>query len=166
MSRARRIPSWCEVTHYKVGDVLWHGTAKAYGFATLSRPAWVSDSHVVASNFARWRLDDDRGVSRVMRYVVARPFTLPTMSGRSNEALGLWIQRVVDNRPPAGDEDDLYYEGYEEHEIDAMAAFVCRAGFHGWRITDNYGPGDDILLCKPDLLLRRAQAGPHRRPRG
>ena len=166
MAREKKIPAWCEVTEYRPGDILWHGTARAHGIDDLQRPSWVSNSHAVASDFARWRLDDDRGVSRVLKYMVVQHFALPSMSSRSLEPLGLWVSRLIDNRPPDDETDDPdYYNGYEEHEIDGMAEAVCRAGFHGWRIINNYSLGDDIMLCKPDRLLRRVQAGRDWRPR-
>ena len=34
-----------------------------------------------------------------------------------------------------------------------MAEELCRLGYEGWIIPNNYNPGDDILLCDPDYVL-------------
>ncbi len=159
MGRARRIPSWCEVTHYKVGQVLWHGTSHQQGFPMLRGPAWVSDSHAVASTFAGFFYSMRKewvGPPRVLKFEVAQPFSLPTLHARDRVPFEAWAARLVYGGrgfdPDSG--SDMDREG-----IAHVAGEVCDAGFHGWRITDNYEPGDDIMLCFPERLLRRVQAG-------
>lgn len=158
-----KLPRWVDVTHYQRGDVLWHGTSMAYGITDLQRPAWVSNSHAVASWFSRWKLDTKSEMARVMKYVVVQPFTLPTFdarlgvrmpgAGTSNMDFSTWLARLLD--------DDLDFI----HDLYGRADEVCRAGLPGWRIVNNYDSGDDILLCHPDRLLRRVQAGAARKPR-
>lgn len=152
MARAK-LPSWVETTRYNVGDVLWHGTSARFGITDLKRPSWVSNSHAVASLFARWRAGTGGAPVRVLRYEVVRPFTLPTFyeRGFNYGSFGLWLARLLDS--------DLDFIS----DLYGRADDVCASGFQGWRYVNHYAHGDDILLCKPDLLLRRVQAGGRRR---
>lgn len=161
-------PRWVDVTRYQVGDVLWHGTSMAYGVVELQRPSWVSDSHVVASWFSKWKLGSDGagGVARVLKYEVVRPFTLPSYpahgrnSGVGRHTFAVWAMALASGMTP----DEIEDEARSPDDIYGLVEDLCAAGHAGWRIINNYSTGDDILLCKPDLLLRRVPAGSERRP--
>ena len=140
------------------GTTLWHGTGAETGFTMPHGPAWFSDARSVAQHFAWLRapMGGPLFPSRILRFEVIEDLALPTVhatevlkrsNGRAGEVFGtrVWGQFVEEMIGRGGDMDDL---------SDA----VCTK-FNGWRVVNNYQPGDDIMLCRPGRFLRRVQAG-------
>lgn len=164
-------PTGIDVTRYRPGDVLWHGTSYPNGFADLKGPMWVSNSHAVASWFSTWRFTEgDEGVPRVHKYVVTEPFDVPVFNiydrrmkavlddAPMHQTLFLsWANYVLDQT--------MEIDPSELSDIEWLANAFCDAGYAGWRLVQNYDSGDDIMVCDPARYLRRVQAGAQRRPR-
>lgn len=142
-------------THYRRGTVLWHGTNAGVGFRELRGPAWVSDSRAVARTFATSYTNRDGELSRVTKYVVDVPFSLPTYDAHGGSTISFeeWLAWLT-NEPDL----DLSSGSNE------IAETVCARGLDGWRIIDNYMPGDDIMICRPERFLRRVSTGGAWRP--
>ena len=127
---------------------LYHGTSAEERFeedgGTPDGPAWFSNRASVASEFARnWHEGQGRGRdARVLVYEVTR--AIPKIATiRTRPAFDRVLTRI-------GLDSETVEAGMEEIR-DAMGS---QRGLNGWRIYDNYQPGDDILLVDPSAYLK------------
>lgn len=126
------------------GTQLYHGTSADEDFSIPNGPAWFSDAEAVAHNFQRWHTGPR---PRILQFWVAdRPELL-------------LIRSQTDF--------DAFEDEHEELPNDPaeMAETVCRAGYDGWIIPNNYPEGADILLCRPERWLVTEAPQPAKRRR-
>jgi hypothetical protein len=141
------------------GRLLYHGTSAAEDFAGLRGPAWVSERRDVAEYFARWwegdtlahEVGDGTGTPRILTFRVTQTITKLARPRNPRE-----LQALM---------DELWEESDSPEE---MAEATCNR-YNGWIVPDNYHPGGDIMLCRPQRWLEFVSAEvlePRGRPSG
>lgn len=138
------MPSLLRTRKLDCGTRLYHGTSAPEDFSIPRGPAWFSDATAVANRFQRWH-----------EWSPSRPRTLVFSVSESPELL------LLQSR----DDFDAFEDEHEELPNDPaeMAEAVCRAGYDGWIIPDNYPEGADIMLCRPEDWLTAEGPIPRRR---
>jgi hypothetical protein len=128
------------------GALLYHGTSAPADFAFPDGPAWFSDARAVADEFQSRHA-----------WSPSRPRTLVFSVSESPELL------LVNSRA----DFDAFEDEHEELPNDPVesAEVVCRAGYDGWIIPDNYPEGADIMICRPERWLTAEAPAPRRRTR-
>lgn len=125
-----------ELFTLSTGDVLYHGTGGEDDFDIPDGPAWFSTDRRVAESFSDWH----EGYNpRIKTYEVASPVELVLFHDRVDiseffEENGLW--------------------DHENYGAGELAEELCKLGFDGWIIPNNYNPGDDILICTPFSVVK------------
>jgi hypothetical protein len=123
----------------KKGTFLYHGTGTEEDFEMPIGPAWFSDLVSVALRFSTWH---GEGRPRVLRYVVTRSVQVAIIRTDRD------FQRFQDAVAEA--------TGIEtENDPRELAENTCQTNVPGWLIWNNYNPGHDILLCRPEDVLER-----------
>ncbi len=125
------------------GARLYHGTSVDEDFSIPNGPAWFSDAEDVAEYFQTW-------------HTGPRPRILPFWVSDSPKLL--LVHSDADFRA-FEDEHDEELSGCGSGE---MAEIVCRAGYDGWIIPNNYPEGADIMLCDPERWLTTEAPTPRR----
>lgn len=128
------------------GTRLYHGTQAEDTFGVPTGAAWFSNDREVAQHFADWK-NEFGGRPRVKSYRVARAASLVRFADRDD--LEKWFER----------------RGARPGDSEGMAYDVCRAGYDGWIVPDNYPTGDDIMLCSPEQHVERERAPSSRKTR-
>lgn len=115
------------------GTTVYHGTGSVdfnERVEFLDTPYWVSDSQSVAEWFAERNGGAEDGYRpRVIEYKTTEDLKLLLIHGRETfDAI-----------------EEQY--GISMEDPDEMADAVCRMGYEGWTIPDNYADGADIVIC-------------------
>lgn len=124
-------------TTLRAGTKLYHGTDCDdfdESVESLSGPAWLSSSEMVAKHFAT-RSGGWGGVKRVIEYRLAEDIEVFNILGKSD------MRELAEAH------------GIDLCGVEAMRESVEASGIPGWVIPYNYPNGDDILLAHPDCLL-------------
>jgi len=124
------------------GETLYHGTwfrgtdAELDEFVYPDAPAWFSETRGVAEKFSashKW----GRGRVVMLEYRVTR--RIPGVLVFDYEG---WVRfNRLAKRDSGWDADD------DDMDIVDLAESLCDNGLRGWRVLDNYQPGDDLMLC-------------------
>jgi len=128
------------------GTILYHGTQaeepfEQEGRGTPDGPAWFTNHRSAAEYFARdWH--DHGGDARILVYKVTR--AIPKIATVRDKPTFAKVLRHI------GLDPDEVVAGMEEIR-DAMGS---QRDLNGWRIHNNYQPGDDILISEPETYLR------------
>ncbi len=121
-------------TYIARGMDLFHGTNSETIYEFPEPPAWFSSSFSVAKYFANFHVQD--GKPRVHLFRVRRRIPKLLLIEKAGQYEDLMEKMVEETGERTEDPRDL-------------ARHLCRKGYNGWIIPDNYTDGDDIVLCQP-----------------
>jgi hypothetical protein len=124
-----------EVTIFELpaAEVMFHGTSAEEDFEYPEGPGWVSDERSVAEWFVGWA--GGEGEPRILVYETTRVLRLVLIPDQVE------MFRLL---------EDVYM--VDDHR--ELAEEICRFGGDGWVVPNNYGSGDDIMLCDPASVLQ------------
>lgn len=113
---------------------LYHGTSVNEDFSVPTGPAWFSDAKVVADRFKKWH------------------------NGPRLRVLSFWVTDspklfLVRARADFDEFEEQHDEELNGCGSEEMAEAVCRVGYDGWIIPNNYPEGADVMLCDPRRWL-------------
>jgi hypothetical protein len=123
---------------------VYHGTSANFSPHHLESPCWVSTSIEVARTIIDYHepfrnsndeeYEDHEKGKRIIEFATTRPLRL----------------LYVESKDTFFQIEDRF--GFDMNYPEAMAEAVCRLGYDGWYIEDNYLEGDDTLLCDASVL--------------
>lgn len=125
------------------GTTVYHGTGAAFEPHHIESPCWVSTSQAVAEWFVTYHdhyhnddddIDPEHRGKRVIEFVTTKSLRLLDVEGRHT----------------FDDIEDRF--GFNMQSSEAMAESVCRLGYDGWHIENNYVDGDDTMICDCSVL--------------
>jgi len=118
---------------------LYHGTNSETIFEFPEMPAWFSSSFSVAQYFANFHVQEGKPRIHLFRVEKKIPKLL-----------------LIDSKVEWDDLMEKMVEELGEHSEDPrdLGRFICRKGYNGWIIPNNYPDGDDIMLCEPENWLQ------------
>ena len=136
----------------KKGQRVYHATSSPEDFDMIYGPGWVSDNKKAVEFFSTWHgHSDDERRPRIMTFeVVERQKLVFIKDDQAWQDMLGWIEERF---------------GEEVLDTGEIADTLCRVGFDGWHIVDNYSPGSDTMLCHPERFLRLVEVDPVAAPR-